>query len=280
MANKLYSLYASGDVYQPTVSDHLVIETGAGYIAGVVKNRMDVIQAIEWFSYEQGEADVPTDLVKEIKDESKILGHAFSSTQLFINNDTYVLVPAGLFKHQLLNEYLAVVLGEVFTTSSGFDEIGENPEIVNAYRYNPALVEYLTAHLAVNDQQHSISRLLTKTMALKNLPDSLMRLVFQDKFFNVAIFAKGKLQISHTYPFQSPEDIVYYLLSLVSNFNIDTAKVHVDISGMIDVPSSIYAQVTKFFKNVTVESVNMAKVNLQTDEYPLHYFTSIINLAI
>ncbi len=280
MANKLYSLYANGDVYHPTVSDHLVMETGAGYIACVVKNRADVIQAIEWFNYEPGEAEVPADLMKEITEDSKILDHAFSSTKLFINNDTYVLVPAGLFQHQLLNEYLAVALGDVFSASSGFDEIGEKPEIVNAYRYKRELVEHLTARLAVNEQQHSISRLLTKAMAVKNMPDSFMRLVFQEKFFNVAIFIKGKLQISHTYSFQSPEDIVYYLLNLVSNFNIDTAKVQVDISGLIDVPSSIFAQVTKFFKNVKVESVHLGKVNVQSDEYPLHYFTSIINLAI
>ncbi len=279
MANKKYSIYSS-DNYQPDDSDHLIIENGNNHICLVIKSRAENVQALEWFTYTEEESQNPDQLFKVFVDLSALLGKNYASITLFINNDCNVLIPASLFRAELVDDYLIATLGEGFGFSTGYDKIFENKGPVNVYRYQTTISNYLKEHFAISKTRHTYSRLLEKWLLLKNKPDVLMNVVFYEGSFVVAVFHKEQLQIMRCYQYQVAEDVVYHWLNLIKQLDLNANELIIRISGVIDIPSALHTVLLKYFKNVTIETIQLGKINLTGYQYPLHYFTPLFNLAI
>ncbi|MCY7422166.1 MAG: DUF3822 family protein [Chitinophagaceae bacterium] len=279
MANKIFSIY-SNENYQPEESDHLIIETGNNHICLVVKSRAENVNALEWFTYTDEENQNLDNLFREFVDVSALLGKTYASTTLFINNDCNVLIPSAFFKADLIDDYLYAALGECFGYSTGYDRFPDSKGPVNVYRFKTSTTNYIKDRFEISQTQHTYSRLLEKWLLLKNKPDVLMNIIFYEGFFLLAVFEKGALQIMHAFPYQVAEDVVYHWLNLVKQLGLNSNELIIRISGVIDIPSALHSMLLKYFKNVTIETIQLGKINLTCNQYPLHYFTPLFNLAI
>ena len=83
-----------------------------------------------------------------------------------------------------------------------------------------------------------------------------------------------------SFPYQVAEDVVYHWLNLIKQLELNADELIIRISGLIDIPSALHTLLLKYFKNVTIETIQLGKINLTGNQYPLHYFTPLFNLAI
>lgn len=279
MANKIYCIYAN-EPYHPEESDHLIIETGDNHICLVIRSRAETVQALEWFTYTDEESQNPDQLFKEFLDASALLGKNYASITLFINNDYSVLIPSGLFKEELVEDYLNAALGQGIGYLTGYDKLLENKGPVNVYRYKTIMSNYLKEHITVSKTWHAYSRMLEKWLLSKNKPDQLMNVVFYEESFVVAVFDKGQLQVMRCYEYKVAEDVVYHWMNLVNQLGLNADELIISLSGVIDIPSALHTVLLKYFKNVTIETIDWRKINLTGKQYPLHYFTPLFNLAV
>ena len=279
MANKIFSIY-SNENYQPEESDHLIIEAGNHHFSLVVKSRADNVNALEWFTFNEEEKQNTDLLFKEIVDVSAVMGRSYATTTFFINNELQVLVPPAMFQQDLVDDYLAASLGEGLGFSTAFDKILENKGPINLYRFKSVITDYIKDRFEINKTRHTYSRLLEKWMLIKNKPEVLMNVVFYENSFLVAVFKGGELQLMRSFPYQVAEDVVYHWLNLIKQLELNADELIIRISGLIDIPSALHTLLLKYFKNVTIETIQLGKINLTGNQYPLHYFTPLFNLAI
>ncbi len=281
MAKKTYSLYANLDSYQPKENDRLIIETGDAHVAFVVRSRAGNIIAVEWFVPNKEDETQFDNFFTEITAESDLLKQPYNSYDLFINSPQNVLIPAAVFDKENFNDHLNFAMGETIHLTGNFDEVnGMGNQVVNAYRYRAEVVQFLQSKFEFRTVRHSYSTFLQKWAAVKNHPAQAMHVIFYDDVFVVAFFAEGTLQLMRSFAWQSPEDVVYYLLQITNPLQVSSESLVISVSGFIQVHSEVYKRLTKYFKNVVIEAVNLGKVNLQSDTYPLHFFTPLFNLAL
>lgn len=278
MANKIYNVY-SNDQFQPEPTDHLIIELGCHHLCLVVTNRSESVQAVEWFTFSDEEAQNADNFLREFVSISLILGHGYRTASLFINNDQCVFVPGEVYKNELNTDYIVAALGEgLGYTNTHNTLIDKGP--VAVFRYKTVLADFIKDRFNIDEIRHTNTRLLQKWMHHKNMPDQLLNVVFYEDKFLLTAFSKGELKIIQTYTYQVPEDVVYYLVSVVNQVGFNIENVIVRISGLIDIPSEMHSVLMKYCKNVTIEPIQLGKVNLAGSKYPLHYFTPLFNLAI
>jgi hypothetical protein len=95
------------------------------------------------------------------------------------------------------------------------------------------------------------------------------------KDFRVVVKKSGKLQLAQVYNYESPLDVVYYLLKIVTEFNLNAADVLLVVSGLIEEDSSLYKELHQYFHNLRFASHNELKFD---HPHPPHFFSTIFNL--
>jgi len=96
--------------------------------------------------------------------------------------------------------------------------------------------------------------------------------------YNFRVIARkdGQLFLAQMYPYQTPLDVVYYLLKICEEFNMPKDILYVVVSGLIEESSALYTELTNYFQTVQF-AATPAIINHAS--YPPHYFTTLYNLS-
>ncbi len=88
--------------------------------------------------------------------------------------------------------------------------------------------------------------------------------------------AGGKLLLSQTFVYSTPEDVLFYLLKTCQQFGLSQRDVKLELSGLIEKNSALYKELYQYFLHVSFRD---AAWTMADSEYPAHYFTSLNDLA-
>jgi hypothetical protein len=106
-----------------------------------------------------------------------------------------------------------------------------------------------------------------------------MKVAFYDDHLIVALISNKKLQIIQNFNYQSREDVLYYLLSIVERFNAKADNILLAASGMVDVKGTLFNDLKKYFKRIIVEETDNIVANIDYGENQKYYYTPFLNLA-
>jgi hypothetical protein len=93
--------------------------------------------------------------------------------------------------------------------------------------------------------------------------------------FRVLVKKYGKLQLAQVYNYEAPLDVVYYLLKIVTEFELNATDVLLVVSGLIEEQSSLYKELNQYFQNIRFASHGELKFG---HPHPPHFFSTIFNL--
>ena len=100
---------------------------------------------------------------------------------------------------------------------------------------------------------------------------------FSTQYFRVLVKKEKQIQLAQTYLYKNPLDVVYYLLKICYEFALDQTVVAIIVSGLIDKDSAMYTELHNYFLNI--DFAQAPSYSIPENDYPLHYFTSLYNLA-
>jgi hypothetical protein len=95
--------------------------------------------------------------------------------------------------------------------------------------------------------------------------------------FRVLVKKENQVQLAQTYAYKSPLDVVYFLLKICYEFQLDQSSVFVILSGLVEKDSAMYKELHNYFANL--HFAEASAYELPQNELPHHYFTSLYNLA-
>ena len=111
--------------------------------------------------------------------------------------------------------------------------------------------------------------------------EEYMKIIFYSDKMVVFIFKKGLLQLIQTFPFQDSKDVSYHLLNCCLQLNLNQDQILVQASGLVEKQSALYAELDKYFIHVSFEEMeDNIKVTDELKELPLHYFSSLLKMAV
>lgn len=114
--------------------------------------------------------------------------------------------------------------------------------------------------------QHSVS-----LMNLKPSSENGKLLVdFRPGEFQVTAERHNKFLFARAFEYETPEDVLFYLLKLCEQFGLAPKDVFVELSGLIEKESSLYKELYQYFIHIDFRDAGWGAVN----DYPAHFFTS------
>ena len=282
MSNKSFSIYSPDSGKVSDVHDRLLIEVGKTHVACINTNdHKKSISAFELFHFNENEAADFSKLFARLSAESELLDKSYPATQVFINNESSLLVPVFKFNTEIAADYFNVIFGEDPGSAVHFDHLPIEPGMMNVYRVAENLIGFLQDNFQKVSFRHTYSNIIKTIVSdISAYPAECIYIQFYNTFLIVSVAKDEKLQLIQSFTYQTPEDILYHLLNIAERFELNRERVILEISGMIDLHFTLYRDLITYFKHVEVQNVHTVKLMLDIKEYPLHYFTPFFNLAI
>lgn len=282
MANKSFNIFLNDASPHVEDGDTLLLEAGKSHIALLhKKSDSGKIAGFELFTFSENEDHSAPRLLSAISNTSQLLNHRFDNVSVYSNDEFCVPVPADKFDVNLADDYLQMVFGTTANRSVHFNQIIAKPGIVTVFSLSQDMINGLNDRFNHYKIFHSWTCVLNR-LESRSYSNSvqMIHVQFYNTYFVAAIIKDGKLQMIQSFIYENPEDVLYQLLNICTQFELSGNDVQLQVSGLIDPNYKLFRELTNYFKNIVADKVDINQLLMNVDEYPPHYFTPFFNLAL
>ena len=92
-------------------------------------------------------------------------------------------------------------------------------------------------------------------------------------------FKEGQLQIVQYFDFTTPADVCYHILNVAERFETTASSLTLSLSGMIDVDSTLYQELYKYFLHIKFAETKDVVFSKGFEELPTHFYHHLTALA-
>lgn len=279
MVEQKLSIASLQDQQSSHINSKLIVEVSNQHIAIIEKNAQST-QAFEYYEINA----TPTEwerIFNVIKNLSKILSKTYSDTTVYINNSETLIVPAKKYNRESTETYLTAIYGDnnQVITNADLVNIEDNP--VTVYRCAASLNHTIKNHFVSFTYKNIYTKILENLFGKERMLMEMIKVQFYQKTMLVVVIYDNKLMLIQTYNYSSPEDIIYYLLNIVQEFNLSVKSTPVEVSGLIDVSSRHFELLENIFGRLSLEVI--ANDHLFTEHFngnQAHWYTPFYNLSV
>ena len=198
-------------------------------------------------------------------------GINFASTTIFYNFSTSALVPLQYFleteNQQILDQLFVPDKSKICFQESCIDQSIKNVYSVPAVIHNSFVELYPSSSFA-----HSTSYQL-------NNNNAAFYCIMYSSRIKVIFFKDEKLQIVQYFNYTTPLDVCYHILNVAERFETTPSTINCILSGMIDIDSTLYKELNKYFLHISFAEMPDIVVSEGFEELPSHFYHHLTALA-
>ncbi len=210
--------------------------------------------------------------VRDIFNQHEELNHPFYKVLISYDHPQSTLVPAQHYRQEDAGLLLSTLYGTHGQTAVVSESIPDW-QVYNVYEVPVELHDWFRQRFAAGKYWHQFT---LSTRDADADPEGRLLVDFRTDDFAVLAAAGGKLLLTQTFLYSTPEDVLYYLLKICQQFGLSQQKVQVSLSGLIDKQSVLYKELYQYFIHLEFRE---ARWSIPDSEYPAHFFTSLNDLA-
>jgi hypothetical protein len=187
--------------------------------------------------------------------EVEMLQKKYSEIQLYYYSEKFTLVPSSFYEFNKQNKIIEKAFGKLNGNSvrdNFFPEDKANLIFTIPDSLKEAFDKKFPGYIILHPLLLLSKKLHQNFLIGKN--ERLLALSFQNNSFSLLLYYKNKLQVSNTFCYKHPNDVIFYLLSVLKSRKINHSKTTLLLSGKISPNSelasvlSIYFAQTEFLK--------------------------------
>jgi hypothetical protein len=264
------------------LQSRLLVEVNPHSFSYVLLNQRNMSPlVVKYFQLDHSKERPLTEVLREILEEDEFLRRPVKETLLVYNFPESSLVPEPLFSMDTNKEMIDIIHGNLH---KGLILTEKIPwwELFNVYRISPDLHHLLQNQFTAGKYWHYYSLLLKSYKMFDSVDDqdSLKVIFYSDKMVALAI-KKGVVHLMQTFHYQDTKDVAYHLLNCCHQLGLNQEEVRLLVGGLIDRQSALSTELHKYFLQITFEEIDESiKVTDELKELPLHYFSSILKMAV
>ncbi|HTI08059.1 MAG TPA: DUF3822 family protein [Puia sp.] len=282
MTKPAFQIEASDIKDADLLQSRLLVEVNTNSFSYVLLNQRNMSPlVVKYFQLDHPKDRLLTEVLREILQEEDILRRPVKETLLVYNFPESSLVPEPLFSMDTNREIIDTIHGNLH---KGLILTEKIPwwELFNVYRISPDLHHLLQHQFTAGKYWHYYSLLLKSYKMFDSVEDqdSLKVIFYSDKMVALVI-KKGVVHLMQTFYYQDTKDVAYHLLNCCHQLDIQQDNVRLLVGGLIDRQSALSTELHKYFLQISFEEIDESiKVTDELKELPLHYFSSMLKMAV
>jgi len=221
-------------------------------------------------------------IMEELLRDDLMLNNRVARVVMVYHYPDSTLVPENYFQADLNRSVLDLMFGDAEKGLVMSEKVDVLP-VYNVYRIPPDIHRLFQQKFTSSSYWHYYTLQLSFFQVEKDSPADLARIrvmFYADKFI-VGAFRDGELLIMQSFNYQTPEDVSYYLLTVLKAHEVRQEDVVLKISGLIDEDSILYTELNKYFQYLVWDplpaAIDPAGILKQ---FPSHYFSPLVRMAL
>ncbi|MDR3713898.1 MAG: DUF3822 family protein [Puia sp.] len=260
----------------------LLMEVNSNSFSYVLLNQRNMSPvAVKYFQLDHTVDQPLAEILREITYGDELLKRPVKETLLVYNFPESNLVPESLYKNDMNRELTELIHGNL---NKGLILNEKIPwwQLYNVYRIHADVHNLLQQKFTAGKYWHYYS-LLLKSYKMFDLNEEkdIIKVIFHADKMVVLVLKKGQVCLMQTFPYHDTKDVAYHLLNCCHQFGISREEVWLMAGGLIDRQSALSNELYKYFLNLSYEEIDESiKVTDELKELPLHYFSSLLKMAV
>ncbi|MBQ4822486.1 DUF3822 family protein [Aquimarina sp. MMG016] len=188
--------------------------------------------------------------IKYVLDHNPDLKHDFSTIEVIYQSELYTFVPKALFDENHLKEYLNYNVRVLATDFIAYDELSQH-EIITVYIPYTNINNFFFDTFGSFTYKHSATILLDSLLAQqKNNEQTTIFANINSKSLDLIVIKKGKFILGNTYPYDTKEDFLYYLMFVAEQLELNPEEFKLVFLGDIAKDSEFCKIAYTYIRNV------------------------------
>lgn len=260
----------------------LLVEVNPNAFSYVLLNQRNLSPlVVKYFQLEHSKERPLTEALREVLETDKLLRRPVKETVLVYNFPDSSLVPETLFTMDTNRDIIDTLHGNL---NKGLILTEKIPwwELFNVYRISPDIHHLLQQQFTAGKYWHYYS-LMLKSYKMFDAADQedIIKVIFYADKMVALVVRNGKVHLVQTFLYQDTKDVVYHLLNCCRQMGISQEEVRLLVGGLIDRQSALSTELHKYFLKIGFEEIDESiKVTDEMKELPLHYFSSLLKMAV
>lgn len=199
---------------------------------------------------------------------------SFEKVNIAVLNRLFTLVPEA-YGQQDLKPLLEFASGSPEIKNTSVQQV---KGIHFCHTVSHDLVNYLEKTFANAAIRHAGAVSLGLMFSQHSLADCQAFLNIGDATLEVGIKNAGELLFYNVFPYENNEDVLYYLLFAIEQFNLDPRQVKVGVAAQRPLQDELLATLKKYIRHIRF-CVTDPSVQLSGDllQLPQHYYFTLLN---
>lgn len=202
-----------------------------------------------------GKELTPYQLQKELQEmlrEYRVTDYGYSNVVVIHKNSLFSLVPKDLFDENELANYLKFNVKILTNDLMAYDEI-EQQDVVNVYVPFMNINNYIYDLFGAFDYLHN-GTVLIQALLQGNTEsrEPICYVHAGEEQMDITVLENKKLVFFNSFPFETREDFVYYLLFTLEQLGLDPETIKVRLFGNIEEGDPYYDICYQYIQNVSL----------------------------
>ena len=282
MLKPAFTIEAAGISAEDMLQCRLLIEVTPNAFTYVLLNQRNMSPlVVKYFQLEQNKENPLPELLRDILEADELLKRPVKETLLVYNFPESSLIPEAVFTMDTNREIIDTLHGNL---QKGLILTEKIPwwELFNVYRISPEVHNLLQQTFSAGKYWHYYSLLLKsyKMFDSTEKEDCIKVIFYSDKMVTLVV-RDGKPVLTQTFYYHDTKDVAYHLLNCCQQLGLNQENVRLLVGGLIDRQSALSTELHKYFLKIQFEEIDESiKVTDELKELPLHYFSSILKMAV
>ena len=264
------------------LQSRLLVEVNPNAFTYVLLNQRNMSPlVVKYFQLEHSKDRPLTEALRDILEADEFLKRPVKETLLVYNFPESSLVPEPLFTMDTNRDIIDTIHGNL---NKGLILTEKIPwwELFNVYRISPDIHHLLQHQFTAGKYWHYYSLMLKSYKMFDSTdPADCIKVIFYADKMVTLIVRNGKVHLVQTFLYQDTKDVAYHLLNCCRQLGISQEEVRLLVGGLIDRQSTLSAELHKYFLKISFEEIDESiRVTDELKELPLHYFSSILKMAV
>ncbi|MCH2084325.1 MAG: DUF3822 family protein [Saprospiraceae bacterium] len=186
--------------------------------------------------------------IQQIIQEDKPLNLAYKRIRIAYAGSASTLIPQRLFNPSEKEEYLSQLTAMGSTYEFRSDHLLPM-DAQNVYAIEEELATFMRLSYPGTMMLHLNTVIYSQIVAIaRNIVGSFIFANVRGRNLNVFYFDKGDLVFMNSFEFLASKDFIYYIMLIFNQFNLDSQKVPLHLSGEILKESEVYLLLYRYIK--------------------------------
>jgi hypothetical protein len=187
----------------------------------------------------------------------------------------FTLCPTNFYNADNLRSMLEFNVGSVENRLIVTDEI--NSDIKLIYAIDEQLKSTLDQLFPNHQLKHSLSVLSKLMLNAEEFAKENVLLSIHSNYIEVVLKQDHKLILANQFAIKTQEDVLYYVLFILEQYQLNPLFVNISVVGNVDSNSSLMSSIRKYIKNIRLATGHKSLNWTEVQGMPQHFNYSLLN---